>query len=109
MTKRNNKTNTDLHNTTQKTNDWATTQTPLKPVWTHVFRKVKQFLDQFWHPSCFSCCKTCDKSWMRKGPESDYVKRNISVVICDTDIPQWLIRVVATVKLSMMWWLKLNH
>jgi len=64
MAKRNNKTNTDLHNTTQKTNDWATTQTPLKPVWTRVFRKVKQFLVQFWHPLCFSFCKpTISHEW----------------------------------------------
>ena len=28
-----------------------------------------------------------DKSWMRKGPGSVYDKWNISVVICDTDIP----------------------
>jgi hypothetical protein len=29
----------------------------------------------------------CDKSWMRKGPESVYDKWKITVVICDTDIP----------------------
>ena len=31
--------------------------------------------------------KTGNKSWMRKGPGSAYDKWNISVVICDTDIP----------------------
>jgi hypothetical protein len=28
----------------------------------------------------------CDKSWMKKEPDFDYDKRNIYVVICDTDI-----------------------
>jgi hypothetical protein len=36
---------------------------------------------------CFSCYKPGDKSWKRKGPDCDYDKRNISVVICGTDIP----------------------
>jgi len=27
------------------------------------------------------------KTWTRKGSDCDYDKRNISVVICDTDIP----------------------
>jgi len=27
---------------------------------------------------------------MRKGPESVYDKWKISVVICDTNVPQWL-------------------
>jgi hypothetical protein len=30
--------------------------------------------------------KPGDKSWMRKGQDCIYDKRNISVVICDTDI-----------------------
>ena len=31
-------------------------------------------------------CQPDDKSWMRKGHDCVYDKRNISVVICDTDI-----------------------
>jgi hypothetical protein len=30
---------------------------------------------------------TGDMSWMRKGPDCDYIKWNLSVVICDTDTP----------------------
>jgi len=32
------------------------------------------------------CHKSGDKSWMKKGPDCDYDKRNTSVVICETDI-----------------------
>jgi len=35
--------------------------------WTQVRRKGKQILLHAWQPSCYSCCKPCDKSWMRKG------------------------------------------
>jgi hypothetical protein len=37
------------------------------------------------NPHC--SCKPGDKSWMRKGPGSINDKWNISVVICDRDIP----------------------
>ena len=42
-------------------------------------------------PGCssrVSSYKPGDKSWMRKGPDDDYNKWNISVVICNTDILQ---------------------
>jgi len=32
---------------------------------------------------------------MRKGPDVDYDKRNMFVVLCDTDTPQ---------RLSKLWW-----
>jgi hypothetical protein len=51
-----------------------------------VLRNQKQFLLHLWHPSCHSSYKYGDKSWMKKGPNCDYDKRNISVVICETDI-----------------------
>jgi hypothetical protein len=38
-------------------------------------------------PAAPSSYKPGDKSWMRKGPGIVYDKWNISVVICDTDIP----------------------
>ena len=53
--------------------------------WMHALRKSRQFLLHMCHPSCYSCYKPSDKSWMRKGPYHDYDKLNISVVICDTD------------------------
>jgi hypothetical protein len=37
-----------------------------------------------WHPSCYSCYKPGDKSWMRKGRYCDCDKRNIYLVICNT-------------------------
>ena len=40
-----------------------------------------------------------DKSWMRKGTGSAYYKWNISVVICDTDLPQ---------RSSKSWWRPYN-
>ena len=40
-----------------------------------------------WHPSCYACYKPGDKSQMKKRPDCDYEKRNISVIICDTDTP----------------------
>jgi hypothetical protein len=67
--------NNDLQNTTQKTKDWAT-RMPLK---------TGGILG--WHPACYSRYKPDDKSWMLKGRNCDYDKQNISVVICDTDIP----------------------
>ena len=40
-------------------------------------------------PVCYSCHKSgkTSSTCMRKEPDCDYDKRNISVVICDTDIP----------------------
>ena len=52
-----------------------------------MLRKGKQFLLHVCHPWYYSCYKPGDKSWMRKGPDCDYDKHNISVLICDTDIP----------------------
>jgi hypothetical protein len=46
-----------------------------------------QFLLHIWHSSCYSCCKPGYKWWMRKEADCDYKKRNISVVISNTDIP----------------------
>jgi hypothetical protein len=34
-----------------------------------------------WHPLYFACYKPGDKPCMRKGPDSDYDKRNISMVM----------------------------
>ena len=70
------RTNNDLQNTTQKTKDRAT-RTPLKP---KVIQNGKQFLLHMWYPSCYSCYKLGDKSLMRKEPDCDYDKRNISAV-----------------------------
>jgi hypothetical protein len=50
---------------------------------------------------CSASYRPGDKSCMRKGPGSVYDKWNISVVICNTDIPQWLS------KLSFLF--QLNH
>jgi hypothetical protein len=61
----------------------------VKSRWILVFRKGKQFLLHYWHPSCWSSYKPADKPWMRKGPGSNYDKWNISVVICDTYIPNF--------------------
>ena len=44
-------------------------------------RKGKQFLLHMWHPLCYSCYKPRDQSWMRKGPDCDYDKRSLCVVI----------------------------
>ena len=35
-------------------------------------------------PSCYSCCKLCERLWIRKWPDCDYDKWNISEVICLT-------------------------
>jgi hypothetical protein len=50
-----------------------------------VLRKGKQFLVHMWYSTCYSYYKSGDMSWMRKWSDWDYDKRNISVVICDTD------------------------
>ena len=55
--------------------------------WNQMIWKGKQLLLHMLHQSCYSCYKPGDKSWMSKGPHCDYDKWNISVVICDTDIP----------------------
>jgi hypothetical protein len=43
-----------------------------------MFRNSKQFLLYYWYPSCTSCLKPCDKSWMKKAPDCYYDERNIS-------------------------------
>jgi hypothetical protein len=69
--------------------------------WTLVVWKGKQFLLHMWHPLCYSCYKTSNKSWMRKGQDSDYDTQNISVAIWDTDILVTVNQVmVTTIKLS---------
>jgi len=55
-------------------------------------RKLKQ---HYWHPSRCSCCLSGNKSLTRKIPDCDYDKRNIFVVICDTDI---------LYRLTRSWW-----
>jgi hypothetical protein len=49
-----------------------------------MLRNSKQFLLYYWYPSCTSCLKPCDKSWMKKATDCYYDERNISVEICDT-------------------------
>ena len=58
---------------------------------------------QLWHPACYSCYTPGIKSLMRnKRTGSYYDKRNMSVVICDTDTPyrftkSWLIWTLCSV------------
>ena len=47
---------------------------------TQVLCKSKKFLLNMWHPSCCFCYKPGDKSRVRKGPGSDYDKRNKFVI-----------------------------
>ena len=67
---------------------------------THVLMKGKQFLLHVCHPCpwpyYYSCYKSGDKPWIRKGPDCDYNKRNIPVLICDTVIPYRLTK--------SLWW-----
>jgi hypothetical protein len=49
-------------------------------------RNCLAFRSTWIHPR-FLGNKPGDQSWMRKGPGSGYDNWNISVVICDTDIP----------------------
>jgi hypothetical protein len=81
------RTNNDLQSITHKTKDLVT-RTPLKTgcELTQVLRKGKQFRLHYWPPSCYSCFKSGDKSYMRKGPVYNYDKWNISLFTCDTDI-----------------------
>jgi len=51
----------------------------------HTTRTPLKTRGEFWkdkYTSCYCCYNPCDKSWMSKGPECGYVKRNITVVIC---------------------------
>jgi hypothetical protein len=83
----NGRSNNGRQNTTEKTKNLAT-GTPLKNLgWTLVLWKGKQFLFHMWHTSCYSFYEAGDRPWTQKGPDCDYDKRNITVVICDTDIP----------------------
>ena len=52
-------------------------------MWTDILWMVKQFLLHMWHLSYYPCYKPGNKSWMRKGPNCDYDKHNIFMVICD--------------------------
>ena len=38
-------------------------------------------------PAPLSCYKPADKSWMKKGPEGVNDKWNISMLLCDTNVP----------------------
>ena len=76
----------DKHDRKYTTRKGFSNTNPIKNLgWMHALRKGRQFLLHTWHPSCYSCYKPSDKSWMRKGQYHDYDKLNISVVICDTD------------------------
>jgi hypothetical protein len=50
-----------------------------------VLRNGKQYLLNQWNPSWYNCFQSGGNFWM--GNICDYDKRNISMVICDTDIP----------------------
>jgi hypothetical protein len=69
---------------TQRSTKHCTRSSNTKPTknrgWTHVLWKVKQFLLHMSHPSCYSCYKHGDKSWIRKEPECDYDNWNIFFV-----------------------------
>ena len=67
---------------TQKTTDW-TTRSTLK-------LEVNSGAPKVWHPSCYSCYKLDDKSWMRKWPDCDYDKQNVFVVICYSVMVNWV-------------------
>jgi len=67
---------------------------------TKLLWKGKQFLLHMLHLSCYSCYKPEDKSWIMIGPDYDYVKGSISVLICDTYIPSFGQVMVVTVKLD---------
>ena len=73
------KTNINLQNTTQKTYD-CVMRTPLK---SGVNSGAPE--GQTYGIRRGSLIKSVDKSRMRKRPDCDYDKQNISVVICDTD------------------------
>ena len=70
-------TNKGQHNTTQKTKHRATRTNTKSRWWTRLLRKGKQFLLHWWHPSCYCCYKSGDKSWTRKGPNYDYDNRRL--------------------------------
>ena len=82
------KTNNNIQSTIQKAID-PVKRTSLKQGWIQVLLlKSKQFLFHMWYSSCCYCFNPGDTLWMRKGQDcDDYDKRNISAVICDTDMP----------------------
>jgi len=85
--KKDNRTNNYMQNTTQKTKDLVT-PTPLKTGGELGYSgKISSFCSTCSTRRCYSSYKPGDKSWMRKGPNCDCDKRNISVVVFDTDIP----------------------
>jgi hypothetical protein len=94
-------TNNNIPNTTQKTKDRETRTPPKHWGWTQVLWKGERFLLLWWHLLRYSSYKSCDKSWMRKGPRSTYERRN-------TDIPIKVnLVMVATVKL-LEWLLRFS-
>ena len=62
-------------------------ETHKKLGWTQVLQKDKQFLLHQWHPLYSSYYKPGYKSCIKDGRDYDCYKRDIFVVICDTDIP----------------------
>ena len=65
-----------------------------------MLRKGRQFLFHTWYPSCYSCYKLGDKSWIRKGPDCDSDKQYISVVICEKMFPLWAVAFYILVKFT---------
>ena len=64
--KKDKRTNNDLQNNTPQTKDRAML-IPLKHGSDlHVLHNVKQFLFHTLYPSCYSCDKSCHKTWMKK-------------------------------------------
>jgi hypothetical protein len=101
------RTDSNIQNTAQKTKDFATLtplQTSGEPMCSGVVSSYSCYkTDELasGEPMCsgvvssYSCYKPDDNSWMMKGPHCEYDKRNINVVICDTDISQ---------RLTKSWW-----
>jgi hypothetical protein len=94
--------NNDLQNTTQKTKEWAT-RTPL-----NTGSELRCSGRVGSSCSTSETCATNPVISLERGKlDCDYDKRNISVAICDTDIPQWLSR--DGDRKTLKRWLQLNH
>jgi len=88
-------------------------------MWTDILWMVKQFLLHMWHMSYYPCYKPGNKSWMRKGPNCDYDKHNIFMVICDTDsitvyfldvaLDTWKLRSDYTYTWSTIYWTRWHY
>ena len=71
---------TKIYETRNRKQDRATRTQQKTGEWTEIPRNIREFLLRKWLPSCYSCYKPNDKSWIRTDITEDRRDKSVSIV-----------------------------